>query len=132
MKLSLKTFLDILGAEQNRPGASHGRRRATRRKDCHLRSRAYRSTFGGRGCLVPITIVDISLEGIGVVTSEIISKGHEFIALLPTRNEQAFWVRCRSVWAKPQGKDYRIGAEFLRVCEEREVPTSPAHAAGSI
>ena len=69
---------------------------------------------------------DLSVEGIGLVHSQALEDGDEFIAEFPLRNQQNLNVLYRVVHCKMLSKNlYCIGARLVRMLERRDFRVPP-------
>ena len=115
MQISTDVFEGIIG-HPNVNFDTDGTRRLSSR--VAVSKRATLSPTGSTD-RIPMTIVDVSVGGVGFIYSTPLTPGEEFILRVTGRSGNSLVVECTVRWCKTTCSGRcRIGAEFMRLIDE--------------
>jgi len=117
MQISAELVEGIIGQSNVSFDQGGTRRQSYRAPVCR------QATLSQRGLMVrvPVTVVDISLGGIGFLHSTALGSGESYLVRIAGQNGDRLAVECVVRWCKPAGSDqYRIGAEFVKLIDDEE------------
>ena len=64
-------------------------------------------------CIKPARMVDVSLEGIGLLCCEGLTEGKQIHVRLPQLAGKTAWVKGRVAHSRPEDEHYRVGIAFI-------------------
>jgi len=116
MILSNQQFEEVLGVLRTRVPPSGSEKRRTSRME--LNSQLIIMPIRDGNCPEQVSVLarDISMEGLGLLTSIPLRKGQQFVALLPRTNTETIFVISQAMYCGVVANGmFTIGCRFLKV-----------------